>query len=103
MSGGCVLKVNMSDYLFQQLKDFGVETVFCVTGGPAAYLMEAVKKVGIESVHCYHEQACAMAADAYARIKKKPAVVLVSNGPGSSNTITGVLGAYQDSIPMIVI
>ena len=103
MSGGCVLKVNMSDYLFQQLKDFGVETVFCVTGGPAAYLMEAVKKVGIESVHCYHEQACAMAADAYARIKKKPAVVLVSNGPGSSNTITGVLGTYQDSIPMIVI
>ncbi len=93
----------MSDSLFGQLKKFGVEMVFCVTGGPAAYLMEAVRKADIESVHCYHEQACAMAADAYARIKKKPAVVLVSNGPASSNTITGVLGAFQDSIPMIII
>ena len=97
------MKVKVSDYLLQLLKEFGVENVFCVTGGPAAYLMEAVREAGIECVHCYHEQACAMAADAYARIKKKPAVVLVSNGPASSNTITGVLGAFQDSIPMIVI
>lgn len=44
-----------------------------------------------------------MAADAYARIKKKPALVLVTNGPGATNTLTGVLAAYQDSIPMIVI
>jgi acetolactate synthase-1/2/3 large subunit len=97
------LKIKASDYLLQLLKEFGIETVFCVTGGAAAHLMESVRASGIECVHHSHEQACAMAADAYARIKKKPAVVLVTNGPGSSNTITGVLGAYQDSIPMIVI
>ena len=97
------MKIKASDYLLQLLKEFGIETVFCVTGGAAAHLMESVRASGIECVHHSHEQACAMAADAYARIKKKPAVVLVANGPGSSNTITGVLGAYQDSIPMIVI
>lgn len=85
------------------LKARGVETVFCVTGGASAHLMESARLSGMQTIHCYHEQACAMAADAYARVKKKPAVVLVTNGPGASNTITGVLGAYQDSLPMIVI
>jgi acetolactate synthase-1/2/3 large subunit len=85
------------------LKARGAETVFCVTGGASAHLMESARLSGMQTIHCYHEQACAMAADAYARIKKKPAVVLVTNGPGASNTITGVLGAYQDSLPMIVI
>jgi acetolactate synthase-1/2/3 large subunit len=51
----------------------------------------------------HHEQSCAMAADGYARISKKPALVLLTNGPGVSNALTGVLGAFQDSIPMIVI
>ncbi len=97
------MKTKVSDYLFAMLKARGVETVFCVTGGASAHLMESARLSGIQTVHCYHEQACAMAADAYARIKRKPAIVLVTNGPGASNTITGVLGAYQDSLPMIVI
>jgi acetolactate synthase-1/2/3 large subunit len=97
------LRTKASDYLFAMLKERGVENIFCVTGGASAHLMESARISGIKTIHCYHEQACAMAADAYARINKKPAVVLVTNGPGASNTITGVLGAYQDSIPMIVI
>ena len=97
------MKTKASDYLFAMLKARGVETVFCVTGGASAHLMESARTSGMQTIHCYHEQACAMAADAYARIKKQPAVVLVTNGPGASNTITGVLGAYQDSLPMIVI
>ncbi len=97
------MKVKASDYIFERLKSFGIDTIFCITGGASAHLIESARTSGIECVHNYHEQACAMAADAYARIKKKPAVVLVTNGPGSSNTITGVLAAYQDSIPMIVI
>ena len=59
-------------------------------------------KIKIEIIFLRTEQACAMAADAYARVAKKPALVLVTNGPGVSNTITGALGAYQDSIPMIL-
>ena len=51
----------------------------------------------------HHEQACAMAAEAYARISGKMAVVCVTSGPGATNTITGVMGAWQDSLPMIVL
>jgi acetolactate synthase-1/2/3 large subunit len=63
------LKTKASDYLFEMLKSRGVETVFCVTGGAAAHLMESARISGMQNIHCYHEQACAMAADAYARIK----------------------------------
>ncbi len=92
-----------SDYIIKLLQDKGIDTVFCVTGGAAAHLMESVRTSGLKVIYNYNEQACAMAADGYARIAKKPALVLVTNGPGSSNTITGVLGAWQDSIPMIVL
>lgn len=97
------MKKQVSDHVIALLQSLGVETVFCVAGGPVAHLMESLRISGLECIHLYHEQACAMAADAYARIKKKPALVLVTNGPGASNTLTGVLAAYQDSIPMIII
>ena len=81
----------------------GIEQAFCVTGGSAAHLMEALRKSNIRVIHNYHEQACVMAADGYTRISKIPGLVLVTNGPGVSNTLTGVLGAFQDSIPMIIL
>ena len=65
--------------------------------------MEALRKSDINVIHNYHEQSCVMAAEGYTRVSKKPALVLVTNGPGVSNTITGVLGAFQDSIPMIIV
>jgi acetolactate synthase-1/2/3 large subunit len=97
--------VKVSDYIWDFLIDKGIDTVFMVSGGAAAHLMDSLNKRRdkIKVVCCYHEQACAMAADGYFRIAGKPACVLVTNGPGSTNTITGVLGAYQDSIPMFVI
>jgi acetolactate synthase-1/2/3 large subunit len=97
------MKIKASDYIIKLLQDHGIDTVFCVTGGAAAHLMESVRVSGLKVIYNYNEQACAMAADGYARIAKKPAMVLVTNGPGSSNAITGVLGAWQDSVPMIVI
>jgi acetolactate synthase-1/2/3 large subunit len=97
------MKVKVSDYIFDFLTLKGVDTVFSVSGGAAAHLLNSVKEKNLKYICNYHEQACAMAAEGYARIAKKPACVLVTNGPGSSNTITGVLGAHQDSIPMIVI
>lgn len=95
--------IKTSDYIFSFLKSKGVDTVFSVAGGAAAHLLNSVAEGGYKYICNYHEQACAMAAEGYARIANKPAIVLVTNGPGSSNTLTGVLGAYQDSIPMIVI
>lgn len=96
--------MKVSDYIWDFLIEKGIDTVFMVSGGASAHLMDSLNKRRdkIKIVCCYHEQACAMAADGYYRIAKKPAAVLVTNGPGSTNTITGVLGAYQDSIPMFV-
>jgi acetolactate synthase-1/2/3 large subunit len=95
--------MKVSDAVFEFLSKKGVTQCFAVSGGAAAHLFDSISKFDIDLAHMHHEQACAMAADGYARVANKPAVVLVTNGPGVSNTITGVLGAYQDSIPMIVI
>jgi acetolactate synthase I/II/III large subunit len=95
--------MKISEYLVRSLELNGFEQAFCVTGGAASNLMDSLRNSEIKTVHNHHEQACAMAADAYARIIKKPALVLCTNGPGVTNLITGVAGAYQDSIPMFVI
>jgi acetolactate synthase-1/2/3 large subunit len=95
--------IKVSDYVFDFLKSKGIDTIFSVSGGAAAHLLNSVAERDFKYICNYHEQACAMAAEGYARIANKPACVLVTNGPGSTNTLTGVVGAYQDSIPMIII
>jgi acetolactate synthase-1/2/3 large subunit len=95
--------IKVSDYIFDFLQSKGIDTIFSVSGGAAAHLLNSVKEKNFKYICNYHEQACAMAAEGYARIANKPACVLVTNGPGSTNTLTGVVGAYQDSIPMIII
>lgn len=75
-----------------------------VTGGQAMYLDDAVGRNKNYNIICHHhEQACTMSAEAYGRIKNKPAIALVTAGPGSVNSMNGVVGAYTDSSPMIVI
>jgi acetolactate synthase-1/2/3 large subunit len=95
--------IKASDYIFDYLSSKGVDTIFSVSGGAAAHLLNSVAEKDFTYICNYHEQACAMSAEGYARIANKPACVLVTNGPGSTNTITGIVGAYQDSIPMIII
>jgi|688.fasta_scaffold87697_3 acetolactate synthase-1/2/3 large subunit len=97
------MKIKVSDYVLGRLSDFGVKQAFCVTGGASSHLMESLRVSNIKTIHNHHEQACAMAADSYARISKIPALVLCTNGPGVTNLVTGVAGAFQDSVPMIVI
>lgn len=92
-----------SDYVFDFFSRKGVTQAFGVTGGAAGQLFNSICKYPINLVHMHHEQACTMAADGYARVAKKAGLVLLTNGPGVSNALTGVLGAFQDSIPMIVI
>jgi acetolactate synthase-1/2/3 large subunit len=97
------MKMKVSDYIVEYFQKKGVTTAFSVSGGACAHLLESVRTSKINTIFNYHEQACAMSADGYARMSKKPAIVLVTNGPGSTNTLTGIVGAWQDSIPMIVI
>ena len=90
----------VADWLVAQ----GIEQVFSVTGGGAMFLNQALG--GHETLKCtfmHHEQACAMAAEGYARVAGKPAVVMLTTGPGAINALNGVYGAFTDSIPMIVI
>jgi len=94
----------VADYVFNFIADKGVRHVFIVTGGGAMYLNEALgRQKKIRYVCNLHEQACAMAAEGYARVTNRPGVINVTTGPGGTNAITGVLGTWLDSVPMFVI
>lgn len=96
--------VTVSQRLAEWLAARGVEQVFMVTGGGAMFLNHAfAAQPGMRCCYMHHEQACAMAAEAYSRISGKPAVVNVTTGPGGINALNGVFGAFTDSIPMIVV
>lgn len=96
--------MKVSDYIAQSLVRHGVDHIFLVTGGGAMHLNDAIGRCrGLKHVCCHHEQACAMAAESYCRLTGKLAAVNVTTGPGGTNAITGVWGAWTDSIGMIVI
>jgi acetolactate synthase-1/2/3 large subunit len=96
--------VKLSDYISGQLADWGVCHVFLVTGGGAMHLNDSIgKESRIQYVCNHHEQASAMAAEAYARISSRPGVVNVTTGPGGINALNGVFGAWTDSVPVLVI
>ena len=98
------MKLRVSEYIAQRCVEFGIEQVFMVTGGGAMYLNDALGGApGLKVLFNHHEQAAAMAAEGYARIKGKPAIVNVTSGPGGINAMNGVFGAYTDSVPMVVI
>lgn len=96
--------MNVSEFIFEYYAKKGIDTAFMVTGGQAMWLDDAVGKNGNYKIICtHHEQSAAMSADAYGRIKNKPALAIVTAGPGSINAMNGVVGGYTDSSPMIVI
>jgi acetolactate synthase-1/2/3 large subunit len=96
--------MRVADYVARKLHQQGIRHVFLVTGGGSMHLNDAFGRVaGIQYVPCHHEQACAMAAESYSRMSGRVAAVNVTTGPGGTNAITGVWGAYVDSIPMIVV
>lgn len=97
--------MRLSDYVIQYLRDnFQVDTIFTVSGGGCIWLIDSLGKTeGVKYVCCHHEQAAAIAAEGYARMTGKLGVIIVTSGPGGTNALTGVLGAYLDSIPMLVI
>jgi len=92
-----------SDYVVSRLEEYGFTNAFCVTGGAVSGIMDSLRDSRIRTIHNHHEQACAMAAEGYARASNRPALVVVTNGPGVTNLVTGVAGAFQDSIPMLVV
>lgn len=96
--------MKVSNYISQFLVKNGINQTFAVTGGGAMHLDDAIgHEEGMNIVLNHNEQASSICAEGYARVSLKPALVLVTSGPGGLNALTGVMGAYVDSIPMIII
>jgi acetolactate synthase-1/2/3 large subunit len=97
--------MRLSDYVIQFLRDsYKVDTFFTLSGGGCIFLMDSLGTVeNIKYIANHHEQASAMAAEGYARMHDKMGCCIVTSGPGGTNTLTGVLCSWLDSIPMIVI
>lgn len=95
--------IKLSDYIFSFLKEKGVDHIFMLPGGGAMHLVDSLGTSGIEYICVQHEQAAACAAEAYGQHTNAPGVVLVTAGPGSTNTITGIAAGWIDSTPMFII
>src|ERR1043166_5893161 len=94
----------LSDYVIRFIADQGVKHVFLVTGGGAMHLNESLSRCAeIEYICNLHEQASAIAAENYSKATNNLGVALVTTGPGATNAITGLAGAWLDSTPCLFI
>ena len=98
------MKMKISNYIAGKLVEEGISQAFMVTGGGAMHLEGGLgNQGGLNWIYNHQGQACAMAAEAYARIHNRIAALCVTTGPGGTNAITGVVGGWLDSIPMLVL
>lgn len=96
--------IRVADYITQTLIKNGIHQIFLVTGGGAMHLNDAIGRCeDLTYICCHHEQACAMAAEAYARVSGDIGCINVTTGPGGINALNGVFGAWTDSIPMLIV
>ncbi len=96
--------MRIADYVVRFLQERGIGHAFGVAGGASAFLCDAIAKApGMEYVACHHEQTAAMAAEAYARVRTGLGLAVVTSGPGGTNALTGVAGAWQDHVPTITL
>lgn len=96
--------IKVSDYVIKRLEETGAAHMFMLPGGGAMHLNDSLGKSNIiQYVCCLHEQACAIAAEAYARVTNNIGLLMVTTGPGGTNALTGVAGAYLESTPVFVV
>lgn len=96
--------IKVSDYVIKCLEETGTKHMFMLPGGGAMHLNDSLgKSEKIQYICCLHEQACSIAAEAYARVDNKIGLLMVTTGPGGTNALTGVAGAYLESTPMFVV
>ncbi|MDP2923375.1 MAG: thiamine pyrophosphate-binding protein [Candidatus Omnitrophota bacterium] len=96
--------IKLSDYVFEFISELNVKHVFLLPGGGCMHLVDSLgRRSDLEYICCLHEQAAAIAAEAYGQYTNNIGVALVTTGPGSTNAITGVAGAWIDSTPVLII
>jgi acetolactate synthase-1/2/3 large subunit len=95
--------MKLSDYVIEFLNRREIRDIFTVSGGGVAHLLDSLGRHPDMRYYCnYHEQACAIAAEGFARVTGKVGAVLVTIGPGAVNALSGIVGAWYDSIPLLV-
>ena len=98
------MKIRVADYLIESLADLGIREVFTVSGGGSIFLCDAmVRSTRVRYICCHHEQAVAMATEAYARVRQGLAASVVTTGPGGTNAMTGLACSWTDSVPHLII
>ena len=96
--------IKLSDYVIKRLEETGVKHMFMLPGGGAMHLNDSLgKSEKIQYVGCLHEQAASIAAEAYARVNNTLGLLMVTTGPGGTNALTGIAGAYIESTPVFVV
>lgn len=94
----------VADYIFARVAELGVKEVFLLPGGGAMHLVDALgQNTDLTFIPTHHEQAAAIAAEAYSRVNETLGVALVTTGPGATNTLTAVAGAWIESVPLLII
>src|SRR5439155_26910899 len=97
------MEMKLSDYVVECVRRAGVRHVFLVPGGGAMHLNDSLGKSELRLVHNLHEQASAIACEAYAKVTDGLGAAFVTTGPGGTNAVTGVAGAWLDSTPTVFV
>ena len=96
--------MRLADFVIKFLEEKKIDTVFTVSGGGSIFLCDALYKAKkIKYIACHHEQAVAYATESYSRAKNKPGAAIVTTGPGGTNSVSGVVSCWIDSVPAIFI
>ncbi|HNY97516.1 MAG TPA: thiamine pyrophosphate-binding protein [Candidatus Pacearchaeota archaeon] len=96
--------MKLSDYVVEFIKNKVADSIFLLSGGGIMHLVDSLGKAeNLNVICCHHEQAAVIAAEGYSRVKNNLGVALVTTGPGGTNAVTGVAGAWLDSIPLLVL
>lgn len=96
--------IKVSDYVIKRLEETGAKHMFMLPGGGAMHLNDSLgNSQKIQYICCLHEQACSIAAEAYARVTNNIGLLMVTTGPGGTNALTGIAGAYLESTPVFVV
>ena len=95
--------MKVSDFVITFLNKMGIDTCFTISGGGCIHLIDSLRKSNLDVICPHHEQVALMASEGYYRMSNKMALNVVTTGPGSTNSMTGLLGMWLDSIPGITI
>ena len=99
-----IIMIRVTDYIADFIENLGVKHVFMLSGGGIMHLTDGIAcNKNLEAICVHHEQAASMAVEAYSRFNENFGVAYFTTGPGATNALTGLVGAWMDSVPCLYI